>query len=45
MCLIHIPIYEGDEDPKRYWFIFEIFWDEIDIIDEDKQMTQFGAAL
>jgi hypothetical protein len=31
-----IPIYEGDEDPKRHWFICEKFWDATNITDEDK---------
>jgi hypothetical protein len=39
MALSHIAIYEGDEYPKRYWFICEKFWDAIDIIDEEKQMA------
>jgi hypothetical protein len=45
MGLNHILIYEGDEDPKRHWFVCEKFWDATDITDEDKQMAQFGAAL
>jgi hypothetical protein len=45
MGLNHIPIYEGDEDPKIHWFICEKFWDATDITDEDKQMAQFGATL
>jgi hypothetical protein len=40
--LSHIPIYEGKEDPKHHWFICERFWDANDIIDEVKQMEQFG---
>ena len=45
MGLNHIPIYEGDEDPKIHWFICEKFWDAKNITDEDKQMAQFGATL
>jgi hypothetical protein len=43
MGLNHIPIYEGDEDPKQHWFICEKFWDATDITDEAKQMAQFGV--
>jgi hypothetical protein len=38
MGLNHIPIYEGDEDPKRHWFICEKFWNVVDIVEEEKQM-------
>jgi hypothetical protein len=41
----HIPIYEGEEDPKRHWFVCEKFWNAADITNEDKQMAQFGATL
>jgi hypothetical protein len=41
----HIPIYEGEEDPKCHWFVCEKLWDAADIIDEDKKMAQFRAAL
>jgi hypothetical protein len=41
----HIPTYEGDEDPKRHWFVCEKFWDVADITDEDKKMAQFGVSL
>jgi len=41
----HIPIYEGEEDPKCHLFKCEKFWDAIDITDEDKQMFQFRVAL
>jgi hypothetical protein len=41
----HIPIYEGEEDPKHHWFVCEKFWDAADITDEDKKMAQFRAAL
>ena len=42
---IHILIYEGEEDPRRHWFIYERMWDVVDVIDEDKQITQFASAL
>jgi hypothetical protein len=41
----HIPLYEGDEDPKRHWFKCENFLDAANITDEDKQMAQFKATL
>jgi hypothetical protein len=45
MGLNHIPIYEGDEDPKRHWFVYEKNWDASDITDEDKKIAQFGVVL
>lgn len=45
MGLNNIPLYEGDEDSRIYWFVCEKFWDAADVSDEDKQMAQFGAAL
>jgi len=41
----HIPIYEGEEDPKIHWFVCENFWDATNITNEDKKMPQFGATL
>jgi len=41
----HIPIYEGEEDPKFHWFVCEFFLDADDITDEDKKMAQFRVAL
>ena len=41
----HIPTYEGDEDPKRHWFVCEKFWDVAEITYEDKQMEQFSVSL
>jgi len=41
----HIPLYEGDEDPKRHWFMCDKLWDVADITDEDKHMAQFGDTL
>lgn len=34
-----IPIYEGDEDHRNHWFIYETIWDVIDITDESKQIS------
>lgn len=33
---VHIPICEGEEDPRRHWFVYERMWDVADITDEDK---------
>jgi hypothetical protein len=43
MGLNNIPLYEGDEDPRRHWFVCEKLWDATDITDEDKKMAQFGV--
>ena len=43
--LAHIPLYEGDEDPRRNWFIYKSTWEENQVIDEDKKMVQFTGAL
>ena len=43
--LVHIPIYEGEEDPKQHWFICERMWDAADMIDDDKTIAQFASAL
>lgn len=40
-----IPIFEGDEDPRRHWFICETIWAANDVDNEDKQMHQFAAGL
>jgi hypothetical protein len=37
MGLNNIPLYEGDEDPRRHWFVCEKLWDATDITDEDKK--------
>lgn len=42
---VHIPIYEGEEDPRRHWFICERMWDATDVTDEDKQIAQFASTL
>ena len=41
----HIPLYEGDEDPRRHWFVCESTWEANQVIDEDRQMVQFAEAL
>ena len=41
----HIPLYEGDEDPRRHWFIYELTWEANQVTDEDRQMAQFAGAL
>ena len=40
-----IPLYEGDEDPRRHWFVCESTWEANQVTDEDKQMAQFVGAL
>jgi hypothetical protein len=42
---VHIPIYEGEEDPRQHWFICERMWDAADITDENRQIAQFAGAL
>lgn len=42
---VHISIYEGEEDPRRHWFICERMWDAADVIDDDKKIAQFVGAL
>ena len=42
---VHIPIYEGEEVPRRHWFICGRMWDVADFIDENRQITQFAGAL
>ena len=41
----HIPLYEGDEDPRWHWFIYESTWEANRVTDEDRQMAQFAGAL
>ena len=41
----HIPLYEGDEDPRRHWFVCESTWEANQVTDEDRQMAQFTSAL
>ena len=41
---VHITLYEGDEDPRRHWFVCESTWDANAITSEDKHMVQFAGA-
>ena len=41
----HIPLYEGDEDPRRHWFIYELTWEANQVTDKDRQMAQIAGAL
>ena len=41
----HIPLYEGDDDPIRHWFIYESTWEANQVTDEDRKMVQFDGAL
>ena len=41
---IHIPIYEGEEDPRRHWFVRERMWDTTEVTDENRQIAQFVGA-
>ena len=43
--LAHIPLYEGDEDPRWHWFVCESTWEANQVTDEDRQMAQFAGAL
>jgi len=45
MILNNMPLYEGDENPRRNWFVCKKLCDEANISDEDKKMAQFGATL
>jgi hypothetical protein len=45
MGINHIPIYEGDDDPKLHRFICEKVWHIVDNTNEEKQMSHFGATL
>ena len=35
----HIPLYEGDEDPRRHWFICESTWEANQVTAEDRLMA------
>lgn len=43
--LIHIPSYEGEDDPRRHWFVCERMWDASDITNDDKKIAQLAGAL
>ena len=32
----HIPLYEGDEDPRRHWFVCESTWEANQVTVEDR---------
>ena len=40
----YIPIYEGDEDPRCQWFIYETIWEAVDVT-KAKKIAQFDGAL
>ena len=40
----HIPIYEGDEDPKLHWFIYKITWDATNVTGTTKKIAQFAES-
>ena len=40
----HIPLYEGDEDPRRHWFVYELTLEANQVTDEDRQIAQFAGA-
>ena len=42
---VHIPIYEGEEDPIQHLFVCERMWDAVDMSDDDKKIAQFVGAL
>ena len=42
---VHILIYEGEEDPRLHWFIYERMWDAANVTDDDKQIAHFAGAL
>lgn len=42
---VHIPIYEGKEDPRQHWFICDRMWDTVVVTEDDKEITQFAGAL
>ena len=41
----HIPLYEGDEDPGRHWFVCESTWEANQVTAKDRRMAQFTGAL
>ena len=41
----HNPLYEGDEDPRWHWFVYELTWEANIVTSEDRQMAQFAGAL
>ena len=43
--LEHIPLYEGDEDSRRHWFVCDLTWEANQVTNEDRHMAQFIGAL
>ena len=43
--LVHIPTYEGEEYPRRHWFVCERIWDATDVTDDEKKIALFAGAL
>ena len=41
---VHIPTYEGEEDPRQHGFVCERMWDAADVTNDDKKITQFVGA-
>jgi hypothetical protein len=35
----NLPMYEGNENPKKHRFIYEKTWDAVNVIDELKKMA------
>ena len=36
---VHIPLYEGNKDPRWHWLVCESTWEENQVTDEDKQIA------
>ena len=41
----YIPIFEGDEDPRCHYFIFETIWDATSITKKNKKIVEFTGSL
>ena len=41
----HIPFYEGDEYPRRHWFLYESTWESNVVTNGEWRMTQFASSL
>ena len=42
---VNTPIFYGDGDPKKHWFVCESLWKANLIDDENKQINQFLGGL